>query len=55
MVFMAQDGITAADPDFLTGGVIDGGDAPAPRGPHSAPQRTIGGQVAGFFPPVPGQ
>ncbi|MHC9235304.1 c-type cytochrome [Pseudooceanicola sp. 502str34] len=37
--FMSQDGITASDESFLTGGVIDGWNAPALRGAESAPQQ----------------
>lgn len=36
---MAQDGTSKGDKSFLTGGVVDGWNAPALRGPQSAPQQ----------------
>jgi len=42
----AQDGFTAADGKFLSGGEIDGWTAPDLRGPDSPPQRWSAGQLA---------
>ncbi|WP_353476302.1 cytochrome c (plasmid) [Salipiger sp. H15] len=47
--FMAQDGVTAADDAFLTGGVIDGWNAPALRGEGSAPQQWSVGELAAYL------
>ncbi|WP_226629105.1 cytochrome c [Alloyangia pacifica] len=47
--FMAQDGVTASDDAFLTGGVIDGWNAPALRGEGSAPQAWTVGELADYL------
>ncbi|MCA0996769.1 cytochrome c [Alloyangia pacifica] len=47
--FMAQDGVTADEDSFLTGGVIDGWNAPALRGEGSAPQAWSVGELADYL------
>ncbi|RWR15533.1 c-type cytochrome [Paenirhodobacter populi] len=47
--FMSQDGILATDRSFLTGGVIDGWNAPALRGPESAPQKWTLDELATYL------
>ncbi|MCA0942081.1 cytochrome c [Salipiger pacificus] len=47
--FMAQDGVTSADDNFLAGGVIDGWNAPALRGEGSAPQAWSVGELADYL------
>ncbi|NDV99921.1 cytochrome c [Salipiger sp. PrR002] len=47
--FMSQDGVTADEDSFLTGGVIDGWNAPALRGEGSAPQAWSVGELADYL------
>ena len=46
---MMQDGVLASDPAFLSGGVIGGWNAPALRGPQSAPQRWTVAEMAAYL------
>lgn len=47
--FMAQDGVSAGDKNFLTGGVVDGWNAPSLRGPQSAPQKWSVEEMAAYL------
>ncbi|MEO9339833.1 cytochrome c [Mesorhizobium sp. SB112] len=46
---MAQSGIEAGDKNFLTGGVVDGWNAPALRGPQSAGQKWSVEEMASYL------
>ncbi|SMO81546.1 cytochrome c [Paracoccus laeviglucosivorans] len=48
-MLMAQDGVSVADANFLTGGVVDGWNAPALRGPDSAPQKWDVAEMAAYL------
>lgn len=48
-VWMGQDGITARDPAFLTGGHIEGWDAPPLRGPRSVLREWPVAELAAFL------
>ncbi|MEI4485260.1 cytochrome c [Frigidibacter sp. MR17.14] len=47
--FMAQDGVTADNGKFLTGGVVGGWNAPALRGAGSAPQQWTVEEMASYL------
>ena len=46
---MAQDGVQVGDKTFLTGGVVDGWNAPSLRGPQSAPQKWSVEEMASYL------
>ena len=48
-IFMAQDGVQVSDANFLTGGVVDGWNAPSLRGEGAAPQRWPVGELAAYL------